>query len=114
MVFLVVDGVGVLTNSVNPTDYLKKVRKRDVKLGNYLGTNYPQVEMFIESGKKRRTLAGNTEHILRIIQSIPLPKAEPFKRWLAKVGMKFEGIAKKEALKNGKYIDCLIYTKTKN
>lgn len=84
--FSVVDVVGVLTDSVNPTDYLKKIRKRDDELKTYLGTNCPQVEMFTETGKKRKILAGNTENIFRIIQSIPSPKAEPFKRWLAKVG----------------------------
>jgi prophage antirepressor-like protein len=84
--FSVVDIVGALTDSLNPTDYLKKIRKRDEELGIYLGTNCPQIEMATNTGKKRKTLAGNTEHILRIIQSIPSPKAEPFKRWLAKVG----------------------------
>lgn len=84
--FSVVDVVEALTDSLNPTDYLKKVRKRDEELKKYLGTNCPQVEMLTKTGKKRRTLAGNTKHILRIIQSIPSPKAEPFKRWLAKVG----------------------------
>jgi DNA-damage-inducible protein D len=83
--FSVVDIVEALTNSVNPTDYLKKLRKRDIELGTYLGTNCPQVEMEI-NGKKRKTLAGTAQHIFRIIQSIPSPKAEPFKQWLAKVG----------------------------
>ena len=84
--FSVVDVVGALTASINPTDYLKKLRKRDEELGIYLGTNCPQVEMLTEARKKRKVLAGNAEHIFRIIQSIPSPKAEPFKRWLAKVG----------------------------
>lgn len=84
--FSVVDVVGALSDSANPTDYLKKIRKRDKDLGDYIGTNCPHVEMLTATGKKRKTLAGNTEHILRIIQSIPSPKAEPFKRWLAKVG----------------------------
>lgn len=84
--YSVVDIVGVLTNSSNPTDYLKKLRKRDVELGMYLGTNCPQVEMLTESGKIRKTLSGNTANILRLMQSIPSPKAEPFKRWLAEVG----------------------------
>ncbi len=84
--FSVVDVVGALTNSVNPTDYLKKLRKRDNELKIYIGTNCPQVEMQTITGKKRKTLVGNTKTILRIIQSIPSPKAEPFKRWLAKVG----------------------------
>lgn len=84
--FSVVDVISVLTDSVNPTDYLKKLRKRDGELGLYIGTNCPQVEMLTESGKKRKTLAGNLENIFRIIQSIPSKKAEPFKIWLAKVG----------------------------
>lgn len=84
--FSVVATVGILTNSANPTDYLKKMRKRDEELGSYIGTNCPQVEMLSDTGKKRKTLAGNTENIFRIIQSIPSPKAEPFKRWLARVG----------------------------
>src|SRR3990167_4060090 len=81
--FSVVDIVQVLTESSNPTDYLKKLRKRDFELANYIGTNCPQVEMITETGKKRKTLAGTTEHIFRIIQSIPSKKAEPFKIWLA-------------------------------
>ena len=84
--FSVVDVVGALSDSSNPTDYLKKLRKRDVELGKYLGTNCPQVEMVTGTGKKRMTLAGNTEQIFRIIQSIPSKKAEPFKIWLARVG----------------------------
>ncbi len=84
--FSVVDIVAVLTDSSNPTDYLKKLRKRDFELGKYLGTNCPQVEMVTGTGKKRMTLAGNTEQIFRIIQSIPSKKAEPFKIWLARVG----------------------------
>ena len=86
--FSVVDVVKVLTDSVNPTDYLKKLRKRDEQLGLYLGTNCPQVVMQTETGKKRKTLAANTEQLLRIIQSIPSPKAEPLKQWLAEVGSK--------------------------
>jgi prophage antirepressor-like protein len=84
--FSVVDVVEALTNSTNPTDYLKKLRKRDADLGMYIGTNCPQVEMQTGTGKMRMTLAGNAEHLLRIIQSIPSPKAEPFKRRLAQVG----------------------------
>lgn len=84
--FSVVDVVGALTESANPTDYLKKLRKRDELLGSYLGTNCPQVAMRTESGKMRKTLAANTQQILRIIQSVPSKKAEPFKLWLAQVG----------------------------
>ena len=84
--FSVVDVVGVLSESKNPTDYLKKMRKRDEQLAFYIGTNCPQVEMKSSSGKKRKILAGNIKDIFRIIQSIPSPKAEPFKLWLAEVG----------------------------
>ena len=84
--FSLVDIVGVLTESPNPTDYLKKLRKRDEALGLYLGTNCPQVEILTETGKKRKTLVGNTKDSLRLIQSIPSKKAEPFKQWLAQVG----------------------------
>ena len=84
--FSVVDVVGVLTDSENPTDYLKKMRKRDEQLASYIGTNCPQVVMKSSDGKKRKVLAGNMKDIFRIIQSIPSPKAEPFKMWLAEVG----------------------------
>ncbi|MDR0547328.1 MAG: hypothetical protein LBG77_07080 [Dysgonamonadaceae bacterium] len=83
--FSLVDVVGILTESINPTDYLKKLRKRDVFLNDYVGTNCPQIEMLTETGKIRKTLAGNTEQIFRLIQSIPSPKAEPFKQWMAQV-----------------------------
>ncbi len=88
--FSVVDIVEILTDSKNPTDYLKKMRKRDQEVGSYLGTNCPQIEMVTKTGKKRKTLAGNVEHIFRLVQSIPSPKAEPIKLWLAKVGYERE------------------------
>lgn len=84
--FSLVDVVGVLADTANPTDYLKKMRKRDVELGAFLGTNCPQVEMIGQNGLKRKVLAGNTKAVLRLIQSIPSKKAEPFKIWLAQVG----------------------------
>lgn len=83
--FSIIDIVEALTDSSNPTDYLKKIRKRDVELGSYIGTNCPQVTM-LSNGKYRKILAGTVKHIFRIIQSIPSQKAEPFKQWLAKVG----------------------------
>lgn len=83
--FSVIDVVEVLTDSANPTDYLKKMRKRDPELGNYIGTNCPQVPMQTATGKTRNTLAATTEQLFRIIQSIPSPKAEPFKVWMAQV-----------------------------
>ena len=84
--FSVVDIVQVLTDSTNPTDYLKKLRKRDTELGTFLGTNCPQVEMLTFTGKKRLTLASDLQGIFRIIQSIPSKKAEPVKQWLAQLG----------------------------
>ena len=84
--FSVVDIVQVLTDSINPTDYLKKLRKRDPELGLFLGTNCPQVAMVTATGKKRITLAADLEGIFRLIQSIPSKKAEPVKQWLAQLG----------------------------
>ncbi len=84
--YSLVDIVGALAESANPRDYFKKIRRRDSELNSYVGTNCPHVAMLTESGKKRKILSGNTEHVFRLIQSIPSPKAEPFKLWLAKVG----------------------------
>ena len=74
--FSVVDVVEALTDSVNPTDYLKKIRKRDPLLGEHQGTNCPLVEMHTSSGKRRKTLAANVKGIFRIIQSIPISKTQ--------------------------------------
>jgi methylphosphotriester-DNA--protein-cysteine methyltransferase len=84
--FSVDDVVLALTDSSNVKDYIKKLRKRDPELDSYWGTNCPPVEMIAADGKRRKIKAAHTECLLRIIQSIPSPKAEPFKRWLAKVG----------------------------
>ena len=84
--YSLVDIVEALTDSSNPTDYLKKMRKRDAELGSYIGTNCPHVEMLTHTNKKRNVLAGNVKDVFRLIQTIPSPRAEPFKRWLAKVG----------------------------
>jgi DNA-damage-inducible protein D len=84
--FSIDDVVQALTGTVNVKDYIKKLRKRDPALDTYWGTNCPPVEMTSADGKQRKIKAANTEALLRIIQSVPSPKAEPFKRWLAKVG----------------------------
>jgi len=84
--FSIDDVVEVLTGTVNVKDYVKKLRKRDAELNAYWGTNCPLVEMPGADGKIRPIRAADTEQLLRLIQSIPSPKAEPFKRWLAKVG----------------------------
>ncbi|MFZ5760561.1 MAG: Bro-N domain-containing protein [Thermodesulfobacteriota bacterium] len=83
--FSVVDVVEALTDSVNVGDYIKKMRRRD----NELSKGWGQIvtPLWLESGGgKQKTNCANTEGIFRIIQSIPSSKAEPFKRWLAKVG----------------------------
>jgi len=84
--FSVADIIEVLTDTADIRDYIKKMRKRDKELNTYWGTNCPPLEMMAKDGKKRKITSANTEGIFRIIQSIPSPKAEPFKRWLAKVG----------------------------
>ncbi|MCX9026359.1 MAG: BRO family protein [Candidatus Methanoperedens sp.] len=84
--YSLVDIVEALTDSPNPTDYLKKMRKRDAELGSYIGTNCPHVEMLSHTNINRNVLAGNLKDVFRLIQSIPSSRAEPFKRWLAKVG----------------------------
>ena len=64
--FSVVDVIQVLTGSANPTDYLKKLRKRDTLLGDYIGINCPQVAMPTTTGKRRNTLAANTTQLFRL------------------------------------------------
>ncbi len=84
--FSVTDIVQVLTDSVNPRDYIKKMLRRDPELKSKWGTICPPVEMLAPDGKKRKTQAADLEGIFRIIQSIPSKKAEPVKKWLAEVG----------------------------
>ncbi len=84
--YSVLDVIEILSETSNATDYFKKMRQRDDQLKSYVGTNCPQIEMEGEKGKKRKTIAANNEALFRIIQSIPSPKAEPFKLWLAKLG----------------------------
>ena len=84
--FSVADVVEVLTDSADPRQYIKKLRKRDPQLDVNWGTICTPLEMTAQDGKKREVNCANTEGIFRIIQSIPSPKAEPFKRWLARVG----------------------------
>ena len=84
--FSVQDIVAVLSESTDPKQYIKKMRTRDPQLSANWGTICTPVQMLAADGKQRKVQAANTEGILRIIQSIPSPKAEPFKRWLAQVG----------------------------
>ncbi|CAC9558806.1 hypothetical protein [uncultured Gammaproteobacteria bacterium] len=84
--FSVQDIVQILSESNNVKQYIKKMRSRNTELNTNWGTICTPLEMIAADGKKRKIQAANTEGILRIIQSIPSPKAEPFKLWLAKVG----------------------------
>lgn len=84
--FSVADVVEALTDSVDPRQYIKRMRQRDSELDSYWGTICTPLILLAPDGKRRNTNSANTEGIFRIIQSIPSPKAEPFKRWLAKVG----------------------------
>ena len=84
--FSVTDIVQVLTDSVNPRDYIKKMLRRDPEMKSKWGTICPPVEMLAPDGKRRKTQAADLEGIFRIIQSIPSKKAEPVKKWLAEVG----------------------------
>ena len=84
--FSVQDVVAVLAESSDPKQYIKKMRARDPELSANWGTICTPVQMPAADGKMRKIQAADTEGLLRIIQSIPSPKAEPFKRWLAKVG----------------------------
>ncbi len=85
--FAVVDVIAALTDSDKPRDYWYRMKKREkASSGIDLSTFCRQIKLESTDGKKYKTEMANTEGIFRIIQSIPSPKAEPFKRWLAKVG----------------------------
>lgn len=84
--FSIVDVVGVLTESENPNNYWKVLKNRLKKEGSELVTNCNQLKMESSDGKFYKTDVADTEQLFRLIQSIPSPKAEPFKMWLAQVG----------------------------
>ncbi|MBI5901587.1 MAG: Bro-N domain-containing protein [Rhodocyclales bacterium] len=84
--FAVTDVVAALTDSQDARQYIKKMRSRDPQLDANWGTTCTPLPLLAPDGKVRATNCANTEGIFRIIQSIPSPKAEPFKRWLAQVG----------------------------
>lgn len=84
--FSVSDIVEALTDSADVKQYIKKMRQRDPELNSYWSTICTPLEMTAKDGKTRKITSANTEGVFRIIQSIPSAKAEPFKRWLAKVG----------------------------
>lgn len=84
--FSVIDVCEVLTETDNPRKYWSVLKTRLLKEGNETATNCSQLKMRASDGKMRKTDCANTEQLLRIIQSIPSKKAEPFKQWLARVG----------------------------
>lgn len=84
--FAIVDVVAILTDSPNPQVYWRVMKKRLKEEGNETVTNCNALKMLAPDGKMRLTDVANTEQLLRLIQSIPSQKAEPFKQWLAKVG----------------------------
>ncbi len=81
--FSIVDIIGVLTESVNPQAYWRKLKERLKKEGNETVTNCHGLKMEAADGKMRITDVADTEQLLRLIQSIPSPKAEPFKKVLS-------------------------------
>ena len=83
--FSVVDVVGVLTDSENPRKYWSVLKTRLKKEGSQTATNCSQLKLRAEDGRMRLTDVGTMDQILRVIQSIPSPKAEPFKQWMADV-----------------------------
>ena len=83
--FSVVDIVSVLTESVNPNNYWKVLKNRLKKEGSQLVTSCNQLKMLSSDGKKYKTDCMNIEQVFRLIQSIPSPKAEPFKLWMSRI-----------------------------
>ena len=83
--FSITDVVQVLTDSVDVKQYIKRMRTRDLELNRKWGTICTPVVMLAPDGKRRKSQAADLEGIFRIIQSIPSPKAEPFKQWMAMV-----------------------------
>ncbi|HOZ15421.1 MAG TPA: Bro-N domain-containing protein [Tenuifilaceae bacterium] len=84
--FSIVDVVGVLSESIDPQAYWRKLKQRLKEEGNEIVTNCHALKMIAADGKMRLTDVADTEQLFRLIQSIPSPKAEPFKMWLARVG----------------------------
>jgi len=84
--FAIVDVIAILTDSNNPQVYWRVLKKRLIAEGNETVSNCNGLKMHAPDGKMRMTDVADTEQLLRLIQSLPSPKAEPFKQWLAKVG----------------------------
>ena len=86
--FSIVDVIGVLTDSVDSRKYWNKLKQRLKEEGNETVTNCHQLKLVAEDGKKRLTDVADTEQLFRLIQSVPSPKAEPFKSWMRRLQVK--------------------------
>ena len=85
--FCINDVIAALTDSKDPAEYFKKIRRRDSELDNFVrGTNCPPHQFIATDGKRHSAKCMDLQSLLRLVQSIPSKKAEPFKRWLAQVG----------------------------
>lgn len=115
--FSVVDVVGILTESPNPRNYWKVLKHRLSDEGSQLVTSCNQLKLPAADGKSYKTDCLDTEGILRLVQSVPSPKAEPFKMWLAKVGAeRLDEIAdpEKAIVRGADYYRAKGYTEKKN
>ena len=88
--FSIVDAVAILTDSVDPTAYWRKLKQRLKAEGNETVTNCHGLKMRAADGKMRMTDVADTEQLFRLIQSIPSPKAEPFKSWMARLELELK------------------------
>ncbi len=108
--FVITDVVSVLTDSLDPSQYLKRMRQRDSQLNELFkgGVQFvpPLALPFDTSGGKQKLKCWNVPGLLRLIQSIPSPKAEPFKRWLAQVGYERSGADFYHARRSVNHRDC--------
>ncbi|MBU0570224.1 Bro-N domain-containing protein [Patescibacteria group bacterium] len=103
--FSVIDICGAITGSVDPGAYWRKLKQRLKKEGSEVVTFCHELKLEASDSKEYKTDCANTETVFRLIQSIPSPKAEPFKRWLANVG--YERIEETEDLKKSTCRDFL-------
>ena len=93
--FCINDVIAALTDSKDPAEYFKKIRRRDSELDNFVrGTNCPPHQFIATDGKRHSAKCMDLQSLFRLVQSIPSKKAEPFKRWLAQVGA--DNITKEE------------------
>ena len=84
--FSIVDVIGILSESIDPAAYWRRLKQRLKAEGNETVTNCHGLKMLAQDGKMRKTDVADNEQLLRLIQSVPSKRAEPFKQWLAKVG----------------------------